>query len=170
MAEKRKLDTTNHGNKPKKKCKISPDVPCHSNQQNTGQTTHSHLTNAAVNSASIKCREKDGKVSAVDVTRSNGRSESGVTVKLTKVTKNSSISKRKHSYMKRTHQDKVKQKKKHKAPKSAAVKLPEAPEEISANWKNLLKVSTGSVKIILAQLIGCVAYSKYSQIKLLHND
>ena len=167
MAEKRKLDSTNHGNKPKKKCKKSPDAQSHSKQQRTGKTTHRDLTNAVTNSGSVKCKEKDSKVHSVDVTCSNGRSESGVTAK---VTKNISISKRKHSYMKRTHQDKVNQRKKHKAPKSAAVKLPEAPEEMSANWKTLLKVSTGSAKIILAQLIGCVASSRYFQIELLHGD
>ncbi|KAI0237072.1 RNA exonuclease 4 [Lamellibrachia satsuma] len=49
--------------------------------------------------------------------------------------------------MKRTHQDKVKRKKKkHKSHKPVAVKLPEAPGEISANWKNLLKTLTTTKK------------------------
>ena len=134
-----------HCSRPNKTCKISTDVQCSSKPKSTSETPHSDLTNVATNCVNVKCNKKDTKVSTVAGVAGaakNRHCESGVAIKLTKATGGSTVSRR-NSCMKRTHQDKVKRKKKkHKSHKPVAVKLPEAPEEISANWKNLLKVST----------------------------
>ena len=154
MAKKRKLDVDEKCSKPQKKPRKNTDeirLQKHDladPKNKSGETKKGDLSDIVTNCVLEKRKKKDSKLSSVDGVDKNGHSESGLAVETdNKATEVSSTSKR-NSCMKRTHQDKVKRKRrKHKAHKSAAVKLPEAAEEISVNWKSLLKVSSNTIVI-----------------------
>ena len=149
MAKKRKLDVDEKCSKPQKKPRKNTDeirLQKHDladPKNKSGETTKGDLPDIVTNCVLEKRKKKDSKLNNVDGVDQNGLSESGFAIETdNKATEVSSANKR-NSCMKRTHQDKVKRKRrKHKAHKSATVKLPEAPEEISVNWKSLLKVRT----------------------------
>ena len=154
MAKKRKLDVDEKCSKSPKKSRKNNDetnLQKHdlANPKNkTGGTTKGDLPDIVTNCVLAKHKKKGSKLSSVDGVDKKGHSVSGFAVETdNKATEVSSTNKR-NSCMKRTHQDKVKRKRrKHKAHKSVAVKLPEAAEEISVNWKSLLKVRTSLLLI-----------------------
>ena len=148
MAKKRKLDENEKCSKAQKKPRKNTDgirLQRHDladPKNKSGKTVKGVLPDIAMNCVLAKRKKKDSGVGSVNGVDKNGLGESGFAVETDKATEVGSPSKR-NSCMKRTHQDKVKRKrKKHKVHKSVTVKLPEAPEEISVNWKSLLKVRT----------------------------